>query len=563
MKGLGPIFLISILLVAIAVEALKPRYPPKKDGCYACHNLVRSTDPSHDLEAFGCSVCHLGNPHALNQRAAHIGMVKNPADLRLADRTCGRPGCHPELVNKVSNSIMATGAGMLYRLKWVIGEMGLDLNEFPQDILEAIRTKKDIPLLDYFGKMCGGCHLWKEVSKEEGEIGERGGGCSACHVLRVQSSKDFGTKSPYRHSQLTTKIPSTNCIRCHNRSARIGLSYKGIYESEGYGTPYEGAQLSSRRLSGNRFYLELSPDIHHRKAGLECIDCHNGQELMGDGKKYRLLKEQLDTACLTCHAPNRDQNGNIKEDYPDERALKLSKANREIELKQDSIIRYSQRGYPLYNIVRYKDEFYLFRKSDGHPFKITMMVDAPYHTLKGHERLSCQSCHSSWMPQCYGCHIRNREGLQWDWLKKEASLPQWVERRDFMRFESPKLGLKEGKIYPISPHYVSYYGEGGELYHYHGLASFDPHTTQRSSRSCSDCHRNPMTYGVGGPYPSLDRLVGKNGLDAEALKDKDLDRILKVGLCIGCHMEYGDKIYQDFQKSLKRFFEEDSLPCRR
>ena len=41
------------------------------------------------------------------------------------------------------------------------------------------------------------------------------------------------------HPLVVKQVPEENCIRCHNRSGRIGLSYIGVYESEGYGTPYE------------------------------------------------------------------------------------------------------------------------------------------------------------------------------------------------------------------------------------------------------------------------------------------------------------------------------------
>lgn len=568
MKEHGIVLLVVGLLAVLVVELLKPEYPKKVDQCYSCHQFTVLEGRSHDLETLGCAICHLGNPYALRKEAAHFGMVKNPADLRFAERTCGQSGCHPDQVKGLNGSVMASSAGILHKMRLVWQRLGFEGSSWPEDITKVMAGEGDgILFLDYFRKMCAGCHLWREGSKEKGEVGERGGGCSACHVLREEGSREFGTKEFFKHSTITTKIPSSNCIRCHNRSSRVGLSYKGQYESEGYGTPYEGDGFSRRRLSGNRFYMELPSDIHHRKAGMECIDCHNAQELMGDGNKYKLLKEQLDTECEVCHRPyklgERDE-GILKEGPIDERAERLLRANGKIEVKEGQLIRYSKKGYPLYNVVLLEDGYYLFRKMDGFPFRITPMKEAPYHTLPGHKRLSCQSCHSQWMPQCYGCHIGQSEGYQWDWVKGKGSGPVWKERRDFMRFESPPLGIKDNKIWPISPHYVFFYEKGGDRpRYYYGTASFDPHTTQRASRDCKECHRNLRTYGKGTFYPGMDSFLGRTGLDSKAFEENELEGILKVGMCIGCHREYSDRIYIAFDESYKRFVEDNSLPCRR
>jgi len=71
-----------------------------------------------------------------------------------------------------------------------------------------------------------------------------------------------------------------NCIRCHNRSGRIGISYMGIFEAEGYGTPYKAGKVSEKKLPGDRFYQEL-PALHQYDfagKGFEWIDCHDSSQ---------------------------------------------------------------------------------------------------------------------------------------------------------------------------------------------------------------------------------------------------------------------------------------------
>jgi hypothetical protein len=50
------------------------------------------------------------------------------------------------------------------------------------------------------------------------------------------------------------------------------------------------------------------------------------------------------------------------------------------------------------------------------------MSPGQQHEMKSHERLSCDSCHTSWAPQCYGCHIEYYpQEKQWDHLKQKRT----------------------------------------------------------------------------------------------------------------------------------------------
>ena len=139
------------------------------------------------------------------------------------------------------------------------------------------------------------------------------GGCTNCHISELSGPRQDLEKQAFKHPRLTTRIPNENCLKCHNRSARIGLSYLGRFESDGYGTPFEGGEPGRRRRSGGRFYSEIPPDVHHGKAGLDCIDCHTERGLMGDGNAYGHMEEQVDIRCNSCHDP-RVKQPDSKED---------------------------------------------------------------------------------------------------------------------------------------------------------------------------------------------------------------------------------------------------------
>ena len=124
------------------------------------------------------------------------------------------------------------------------------------------------------------------------------------------------------------------------------------------------------------------------------------------------------------------------------------------------------------------------------------------------------------------------------------------------------------------------------------MAAWDPHTTQLKSRSCVDCHFNPITLGLGrgnlhiknnkiifNPiynsklsglpinYP-LDAFVDVHGKELQgvsykgerAFNGKELKKIIAAYSCILCHSKYSDNIYKDFELSKRKFLEKKT-PC--
>jgi hypothetical protein len=603
MKKSWPALLFVLLLVAVIVKEHVPGGTRviSGEGCVVCHDKVIDPDPFHPLSAFGCHRCHLGNPYAISTERAHMGMVRNPGDLRVVDRTCGSSACHADVLNRVTNGVMATNAGILRTLQ----SQWPGLKSTRTEVRSLLGQEKAENLaLDYYRKMCAGCHLWKPRHDRPGEAGRRGGGCTDCHVKDETrpSAQKIARGQVFDHPGLTTRIPSDNCIKCHNRSARIGLSYFGRYESEGYGTPYEGADLSSRTLSGNRFYLDLQADVHFSKARMDCIDCHTGVEVMGDGKHHEDMDTQLDITCEACHMPKFSTT-----EANQTTAERLARLNERVSAPHGEAVALTKKGTPLYNLRQNGERVTFYRKADGGPIQLdTRSVQKPYHRLPGHERISCQTCHSAWMVQCYGCHLTYLpSGRQVDWLTGSASNGRWEEKRVYARFEDPALGIRGGmsQVYPLSPCQVffSYAGKdepnGAKPFKLLSVSAFDPHTTAKTSRSCRECHGDLKALGFGsvradggeggdvlhsteaasrapsqGPakdFP-LDAFLDSTGVALQTnpydgtrpFTKSELASIRFVNLCLGCHEDYGDKIYEDFAKSKRRYLSgEKALPC--
>jgi len=566
---------VSVILLIYSIFANTPKVPPKitqPDECISCHSGMSDIDHAHPKEIFGCAACHGGNKYATNKKDAHKGMVLNPSSLAHASIFCSK--CHKKIIKRISKSMMNSQSGILNVLMYQWGE-SKDLNSTIgiNDIRGDINTTSLAQ--NHFRKMCAACHISENPKAFYNPKMARGGGCMDCH----ETSK---TKKNH-HATFSSIIPNKNCIKCHNRSNRIGFTYEGIFESAGYGTPYKHGHFSHEMVDG-RFYYNIPPDIHHSKANMSCIDCHSEKGVMGDGKKHFHMEQAEDVKCKDCHKP--------KFGPPDSLAVTLSSLNGHI--KEAKLIAYTKKKHaPLYNVQKINNKVEFFRKKDGKEFNLTLMSNKPYHTLAFHKRLACSACHSPRAPSCYGCHeVYFQNGKQYDWVANKVTKGQWQEFRSFLRFEEPSLGVGYNKkIMPFAPgcQVIGTIFKNKKIKHFHSLAmaGWDPHSTQKKSRSCISCHFSPTALGLGRgnldikdgnitfepiynstksgmpfSYP-IDAFVSVKGKQfqstsrkyARSFNEKEIKKIVGAYKCIICHNTYSDKIYKDFNKSKKLFYE--------
>ena len=633
-------------------EISLPRWN-RRDRCPTCHLGLEEISSSHPVETFGCTICHEGNGLSLDKDEAHRGMLggSNPSRLEVVRNSCGRTTpdgvpCHAghqrmakNQAERVPRAIMATMTGVItsFRVTWgaqkifsplyaTVGVTSLDgtmqLKPAPFfDLAQAPLDAQGNPILtdvlgnsidisgqyadDQWRKLCSRCHLWYQ--RESGPSAHSSG-CAGCHALYKGDGYYHGrditlpTDRPGYSAEhrLTTAIPVTQCIRCHNRSGRIAMSYQGLMESDGYGTPYRDGSLRSGEFSGGRSAYHLAADIHWEK-GMQCIDCHTGNDTMGDGKLYGRMREQVEIRCRDCHGDNETPPRFTvlkQDDYAvwasDYLAIPPNKPGNEVAR--------TSRNSVLINVRREGNEVALYSKVTGkrHVTPVITGVEGGPHAISGHNRLECFTCHNRWAPQCYGCHDYRRAGqLQYDAMTDSAAPGRWSETRDYFRFMTPPLGINaRGKVSPyipgcqvlfndldekgrIIPPYRNYVYPGNGVLN--GIVSTPifPHTVGRETMNCEECHFDPKSLGLGSAigsaglndasvetvsdpkaagYPvdfSWESLTDPRGVQlqgnshqgARPFNQDELKKIRLVGRCLICHDSYQDPIYQDFEKS--------------
>ena len=475
----------------------------------------------------------------------------NPGEYRVAKRGCGsgspRAGegsCHQDLVDTVLTNPMATFSGELgvgrYRAgmqrtgaatkgiydvsdpNYRLGQVPATVGRLEQLVEPRIEAGEDQigPYQDlYFTKACMRCHTWSfGDNKFPGDF--RSSGCTACHMIYgndgLSESDDPVIKKttpphPRKH-RLTKAVTTEQCTHCHYRGGRIGPSYQGYRESAaaGYNPDHPGSLGQPLHGHDADYYItdedttndydETPADVHF-EAGMHCIDCHTSADVHGDGRIYADSTNAVEITCESCHGDNN--------------ALATMRTRGRTE---------GDAGRPLNNVeLDAEGVYWLTGKVDGVKRRIPQVKTGveragsgtASHQLMGRDdngfshmdNIACDTCHSAWIPTCFGCHVSVDMRKQQRSLVAGRTTPgkviggrKWVETDVMMLMLDT-----QGKIRLSQPAERMFFtvtngagekvidkrvrrGPRGEIGH--GQRAFAPHTTQRSSpfMQCTRCH---------------------------------------------------------------------------
>ncbi len=576
-----------ILITAICFATLStPIHAAEK--CLTCHEGIEQISDVEEMNELTCTDCHMGDDEAAEADAAHMGMYANPSDLRVVENTCG--GCHPGKVENVKKSLHATSAGKISGARYAQGAQtrksiyaNYSIEDDNPEGKFAVASLAQIPVYDpskpegptnhliddYLRNQCLRCHVWSDGHQRDGDY--RASGCAACHILYSDNGTYEGGDKAIAKDQkdrpivhrITRKIPETQCIHCHNRGGRIGVSFIGTMESDGYGTPWTATGGKQGKLHGKN-YNRLTKNVHYEK-GMTCIDCHTMQDLHGDGNIYEKKWQAVEIECADCHGTIRDRS-NLKTSW----------------------------GNPLPNVMEKNGKVVLVSKLDGKEHVIPQISEVEFSPkgktamvlVTSHlEKLECYACHARWAPQCYGCHAKQDiSKTSGDWLNgKPSEDPSktgfkgnrqntafaWSESRSYLKWATPILGINsEGKVSPYEVGcqaiftqvdgdkpifnnriYKTVDGTSGL-----GQNPVNPHTTTKEPRTCADCHMSRKALGLGsGFYISrdnsldidfeLERIVDEEGnqiqetahVGARPFNRGEMEKVDRSGTCIACH----------------------------
>ncbi|MBC8257892.1 MAG: hypothetical protein H8E38_02655 [SAR324 cluster bacterium] len=540
---------VKIIFVCILFPAfIFPAYG--KEECLNCHTANNKFSAFHNPAEIGCTSCHAGNALEKEKEKAHQNLEAFPGSMATVEKSCGQSGCHQELIPLVRNSVMNTVDGMVSITREVFGEKQKNQNH--ASLQESLAENGAD---SYLRKLCVSCHLSNNRKNHQQSLKDRGGGCAACHLQTFQDKE---------HPTLSVRVQNDRCFGCHSRSGRISLNYVGLAETD---TVDLAHQQNFGRLADGRLVKKLPIDVHSR-AGMACIDCHTVRGVMGTGKRH---EQQLDIQCSDCHAKELNRKP-LAELEPREALYSALYPDNFHTAVDGSIVVSEKNRTPLVHLWEKTGDRFLKGKVSGKKIKIPVMKSGQQHELKGHERLSCDSCHASWAPQCYGCHIEyDSTQKQWDHLKKKRTPGRWIETRWAVHSGVPALGVTaDNQVTTFVPgmNLILQKTPESQPIRRQLYASLSPHTTQGRSRTCESCHQNAAALGIiseqayspehpewSVPMGWIQENAAKPGKASKSgersFNQTEIRKIRRVGGCLQCHTQH-DPVYDDFKKSLQK-----------
>lgn len=578
-----------------------PKVLQRREGCVVCHLPMDGFVKAHDPRAIGCASCHLGNPFTMDKSGAHRGMALVPGNLADVTRTCGASECHPLLSTDIHVSLMASGRGMVSVDRYVFGEIS------SPDGQGHLSRLGDSPAQDHLRKLCASCHLAKVKSRPAATSQlSRGGGCTACHLqYGLEARAQLGMYEEKGallkvHPSLSLQVDNDHCFGCHSRSGRIATNYEGWHETEFKPEEVSG-RAGFRILEDGRAFIRMSPDIHFER-GMECVDCHTWREAMGDGKRYFHEEEQVEISCEDCHPVRKpDTIGLEKLNEIDAKIVKQRKALRTIS----NFVVTSKTNRPLLNVSFDRTGHVLVKgKNSSKTYHPKVPPSICTKEIYGHDRLTCQSCHTPWAPSCIKCHTSyDKTGMGLDHITEKRVKGRWVEKKGKMLPRQPALGIRmkdeeeridtfipgmiltfDRKDYPDAPP-----GKKGTVFR-RLHAPTAAHTTSARGLDCRSCHNNAVAVGLGEGWLSVreggsklqntvfhpvyparaedglaeDAWTGFLGerrgmvstrVGARPLSGDEQRKVIRVGACLSCHPADATgirNVYMNFPAALNR-----------
>ncbi len=478
----------------------------------------------------------------------------------------------------------------------------------PAPTAEEVEKDPSLAVYTYLRQECLRCHTGSKGRSRRGDY--RGIGCSSCHVpysnaglyeggdktipkreaghMLVHSIQSSRKVKVAVHGVHYSGVPTETCSTCHNRGKRIGVSYQGLMETA-YSATFDSAGNAQPKLHTKR-YIHMQADIHFKK-GMMCQDCHTSNDMHGDGFLSGANLGAVEIECQDCHGTTKKYPWELPLGYSDEfnTTAKVGKArgiaqNLADYLKQGYVPKDKGDGYiimargnPLPKAVK-KGNKILMHLASGKDIelkplkllkeekKLSKKALVAMDSIQAHtNKMECYTCHATWAPQCYGCHVKidysggkqsvdyvqmshdqdihGTTGGMRKSLKKYLVDGKVTETRSFLRWEDPMLGQNgEGRITPLVPGCqvtVTVIGKDGKaLVQNHiykvknaegggkegqnaiDMSPIQPHTIQKKARSCESCHSSKKALGLGidGTFdPSQTTIVDIMTADGKVL----------------------------------------------
>ena len=334
-------------------------------------------------------------------------------------------------------------------------------------------------------------------------------------------------------SKLNPTLKDTQFADYHGH----GWNFRAIFKRDRKGTlldkdgnPVSDTDPDKFNPKNPKKALHLT-DIH-LDVGMHCVDCHFGQDSHGNGHIYGEVAAAIEIECADCHGSAdryptlftsgpaarpggtdlslmRTPDGRKRFEWKSgklfQRSVMFPDKEWEMSLVKNSV----NPKHPEYNAKAARAK--LVARGDHDNFAQRWGPDIPANKrAHGDDKMTCQTCHTSWTTSCSGCHLpieanekTDRHHYEGGATRNFATYNPQVVRDDM--FHIGRHGpVKGGKIAPIRSSsalvlsstnssrekiYIQQPPVSASGYSSQAFAPHFAHTVRKTeTKTCTDCH---------------------------------------------------------------------------
>jgi hypothetical protein len=308
-----------------------------------------------------------------------------------------------------------------------------------------------------------------------------------------------------------------------------GWIFRAVYERDRRGNLLDAEKRIVSPSDPEKFNKAVHLKDIHLEKGMHCVDCHFEQDAHGNGKLYGEPRAAIELDCTDCHgtvekratlitsgpaAPPGGTHldayrtpGNLRRfEWRDGKVFQRSMVEQGKEWEVVQVLDTITPGNSHYSE---KSRWAKTVQTDG---KTWGAIPAVGESQLAHpnSRMTCYACHTSWTPNCFGCHLAMLANQRKPMLHNEGLTTRNWTAYDFqvLRDDGFMLGI-DGTVtgHRVAPArsscaiLVSSQNQNREWIYYMqqtvssegfsgtAFSTFVPHTARaKETKACDDCH---------------------------------------------------------------------------
>jgi len=305
-----------------------------------------------------------------------------------------------------------------------------------------------------------------------------------------------------------------------------GWVFRAVYKRDRRGNLLDASDTVVPHDDPERFGKAVHLKDIHLEKGMQCNDCHFGQDNHGNGRLYGETRNAVEIDCVDCHG-TIDRKATLVTSGPAApdggttlAALRTPWRERRFEWTDGLLYQRSMSNQNLkWEVVQTVDTI-----TPGRPhyreqsrYAKTIRKDGSWGTASAadslahpNNQMTCFACHTSWTPTCFGCHLSMVANRKMPMLHNEGlTTRNWTAYNfQVLRDDSFFLGrdgtVTHNRIAPVRSAcaiLVSSQNQQRDWLYYmqqtvsaegfsgQAFSTFVPHTVRaKETKQCTDCH---------------------------------------------------------------------------